>query len=666
MGASTKVKENTRELGFRSLLRTYSPMTLSDYLERVKETSEHSKLVEEGQINDGSAPKEVEQVINSCSDNISSNLHESSPERLYRILSANRQMNGGAVADYPFFRNGDHSVKGLSDVLDSLANRVYQASLLYQKDQIPLILLVGPTGSGKTQIGRRLDDGFIEDLGVTPKYTFQFIENGPARKRCPIQEEPLHLVTSKKALVPSVVRKQYSAFLLGELCPSCSDSFASVLIDTAKRNGENGDLETSEEPNFSATLDGIVEVVRVLPKTSVVELADKKFHEKFVDVVRNSNRGILHITIDDRDLNSVPDNNYQLLLNLADKRVPLADGSFITPDLTVLLYGNENILKDIIARPAFKDRILPVFVRRNLSFSEEEKIYSEANIPYGHFSPSLLSLVSKFAVGTRINLEDDADLEYLIDLYERFDTNKSLKDDELKMIKQRLRINSFDAPIDGWSEGFSARRMISDLHALRRTSKVPCFTLDILIKYLDLPDKGDYEQPVGLVMDQIEEIVRRDITLSYLSVIYENEGGINYVEGLFSRYLTLIRDKELNNKSIVNVPGKGKISIDEEINYTLDKMHITEKSEFKEAVDELYNNSNATPSFMDLMADYPYLIGGSDNLSEYIEWDSYAKGAGLVPQSEARVKELLGALKQRGYCEHCGESALKYYARELQ
>ncbi|PIO00438.1 hypothetical protein COT72_01900 [archaeon CG10_big_fil_rev_8_21_14_0_10_43_11] len=661
---------------FQAFINSYAPLTLKEYM---------STVVKGKKVGMGFG-----------------DITESSPERLYRILSDGKISHPNGMQEYLFFRTGDHPVTGLSDVLNTLTDRLYQASLLYKQGKVPLILLVGPTGSGKTHIGQRLEEGLVEELERNPRYTFGFKKHGETANgayNCPLSEEPLHLLTSKRSLLPSFITTSHNH--AGELCSSCTVEYSKRLIDEAsgfrefaEKFSDDGftryrdeDTQASQELEGGASkiLDMIgefVKVIRLKPNVASIELTDKNFYKKFPRAIESASRGILNIAIDDRDLDHVPDISYQLLLNLADKRVTDETGKSSQPDLTAFLYGNENVAKEIENRAPFEDRILPVYVRRNLSYSEEQKIYERANIPFKHFSPGIMKLVSMFSVATRVKHDgdsiaelfddDDPSLFEIIDVYDRFETYKQLSKKEFEFVHNRLRVGKNVPPSDGWTEGFSARRVVADLFELKARSKHECFTLDSLLDFVKAKADTDddyigefYPHATEFVMREIGDVVESDVSLAYRSVVFDSEGGLERLETFFSTYLDLIKKKALERISEVDVAGRGRVPIDEHISELVARLNVIDGESLKKEVDDWYYDKESKPLFSQIVEENPWLIEGGETLDDYIDWEQFAGEGGLNSQDKERLQKLLDKLEHKGYCDECGISTLRYYAREV-
>ncbi len=696
--AKRKIDEETKAQAQEFLFtEAYSPLSLSEYLDILKLNNEKKK--EKVQLDH---TPELGAYDNSFFDR--NNLTESSPARFYRMINEGKKKHEVGVSEYPFFSKGDNVVNGLCEVLDELSNRLYQASLLYKRSQIPLIMLVGPTGSGKTLIGRRLEEGMISDLEENPRYTFKFKrDNQETPIKCPINEDPLNLLTSTRSLVPRKIRHEFKELGAGDICSSCSNTYSELLIEKAEEIKNEGGLEgklgrdygwhnedggnTAKKGNpFTNLLDGIVEIVRLMPQSAFKELSYKGFEKDFRKYVENANRGILHITIDEANFDEIPKSAYQLLLSLADKRVSLENGSLLAPDVTVFLYCNEGILDDIKDHPSFYDRLLPVFVRRNLSFSEEAKIYSNANLPFTHLSPEILALAARFIIGTRIGEEEGLNIgdlfdktaknpfEELIGIYDRYETHKAITDKEFEIVTERLNIGSFKPPVDGWSCGLSPRKAVAELCNLSASTKSTCFTIDTLLDFMDnIEDNqsdfsgGDIELSKAYVKEEISGIVQKDITVAYLSILYEKDGGVSKVEELFNSYKSFIGDKYARGKQEVKMVGRGNVPIDTAITEVLERLKIKKKpEEFKQYYDGVVKQMTSEPAFTDLLSKHPDVISDEDGLSRFIDWNKLSRGLSLEPEQQNRITHLKSALRNiNGYCDDCGDSALRYYSDEV-
>lgn len=590
---------------------------------------------------------------------------ETSPERLYRIIEScgKKEIGEFKLIDYNFFRRNPYEISGLRDSLEQLVRGVHTASIFSKENRIPLILLAGPTGSGKSEIQKCLEDGLNNDWEKNMRYTFVFKDDGKEIP-CPHDEDPIHLLTS--SIVPYEVRKKYEKYGSGDLCPSCQSTYEKLLrkkYEEAKNNQKKKGYD-----NFTDLLDEIVTVVPFRPKTTAIPLSHQDFPKIFENAVKRCNRGILHIDVDDKAVSKVPAINYQLLLKLRDKMVPLEDGSVLFPDLIVFLYADGKVLEDIKGNSnPLEDSIYPVLIRRNLSYTEEEKIYKRQSLPFDHFSPHSLKVLAKYAVGTRMTrLYTDSDTVFKkrLEMYDRYETGKPLTKEELETVKERLMKGDF--PQDGWDSGVSSRKMLS---RLLRFSFSPhrCMTLENVYEFLKEQERSKSQE---LSSELVERVSFADIMLAYTSDTVEKDGNIKKVEEVFSDYIDLLKQQKLEKKTKVEIPGKGEIPIDNILDDIAKKLNAyagdyTKREGLNKAIDGYFDENGKKPTFVDLITYSPEVIVKSESIQNFVPWKEYQMGHDLSPHDKKRVGRLLDKLKELGYCEACGEAVIRIGAKKF-
>jgi hypothetical protein len=450
-------------------------------------------------------------------------------------------------------------------------------------------------------------------------------------------------------LIPKDVKRLFSDFHYNELCPPCRENLEKLLR-------ENGGVEDGKE--YLDLLHEKIKIVPLQPKTAMIDLAKKKFPEVFDEVVKRANRGLLHISIDDRDIDKIQDENYQILLALADRKVSLCDGSFFTPDMLVILYANENTMEKLYHRATLKDRLLPVYVRRNLSYSAEEDIFKKIQLPFKHITPGGLGILAKFAVGTRIKSSRKEDLIDKLEIFEKYENVRELTEREMKELEQRIPPKG--VPKDGWTSGLSSRTACHELLSISHETE-KCLTLEGILKFLE---KTKYKIPANISIDLVNDMAFRDTSLAFISLV---SGGVDKIEENFSYFIDLMREKRIKHKDHISVPGRGSVPIDDEMRRVAKKLGMkkggAERLE-KIIYDYIEPEKEDIPTFGEILTKYPDIIAENENIKNYISWKEFRR-AELAPRDMKRVKKLLGAMRDLGYDEECAEAALKIAARRL-
>jgi len=591
---------------------------------------------------------------------------ETSPEALLNAVTGIQSDDSTKLKDYSFFRNGSHKINGLLEVLNNLVNSLYQAKTLTEQNKIPLVTLIGPTGSGKTTLGDSLEKGLVNYLQSKPAY-YLVIKDGDKRFPCPYFEEPINVLATNNIVIPNSLRREYIIKDSAELCPHCSSLLNELF--TKKVTGENN------YTGWMQVFDDLLEARRLTPRSASLELTDKDFKKKFPLVVRNANRGLLHISIDDTNIREIPQINYQLLLKLADKQVVLNDGRVFKPDLTVLLYSNESILMDLavpdnITMKDFEsprympllDRMLPVFVRRNLSYTCEEDIYKRANLPFDHFWPHSLSSIARFSVSTRIGNEEEdteTDLARLLELYDKFEKMQVIQSDDLKFIKQRLNLEFDEPPVDGWSSGLSTRKANSELIYLSKNNKRTCLTPLIVDEFLTMHE-DEFEDNINLIKKHNNNKMLIDLTVGYLSMLNEKKGGLKYLENEFSEFYSLYEKKLMKNiEFIETIKGREKIDdVLQEIATKKLNLGVGAPENLANIIFDFRDKTGKPMQFIDLVEKNSELIKDFKSFDTFIDWNNYKRTRKPSGDDELKFKRLLNSLKDLKYCDNCSKASI--------
>ncbi len=583
-----------------------------------------------------------------------SSVAEKSAQRIYRIISADCKKSG-EFAEYPFFKNGKYKIEGLFEVLDRFVRGIYIVSKSYERGLLPLILLIGPTGSGKTEIGKILSKGLAADLEKNPRFTFFFID-GEKEIFCPFNEDPLNLIATSHSLVPEELREDYSKYGGGNLCPACLKVYKRLVRKTAKKFGEKIPSEVKEN-ELIYIMNDMVRVIRLEPQIASVELVHKDFSDIFEDVLKKANRGILNIEIDDKAINTTPDTNYQLLLRLRDLKVSLRDGSIFSPDILVLMYTNTDMGEINKAAP-LKDAVYPVFIRRNLSYTAEENILKKGKLPFRHISPAALTILAKFAVGSRIDAGSGADLKKYMDTYEKYEHSKRLSEEETELIMKRIPETSESR--DGWKKGISSRTLLFDLFNMAKPDE--CLTLKHVEDYLEnKKDDSNFKTAAEVPLEQLRNTALRDVILAYTINSLGFDSTVVDVENLFSYYIRLFKSKKFETKSKIQVVGVGEVPIQEEMERVARKLNIYKDGGrmLDYAIDKHFVENKEPPAFSQLLAARPDIIAIDEEMLNFIPWKELKQSGELNPKDAERLLKITRILKKElGYCDACAESVV--------
>ncbi len=364
----------------------------------------------------------------------------------------------------------DNNILGLQEVRENVKKALFKAKFAASLGYIPILVLTGPSGSGKTEIINSLIDSYYDAVLKTGGiYTLSV--NGT---RCQYKENPHNILRSKIPLKLESLGISETRDCGVKTRPTMCDACRSAL-----------EVAVSTDKNT----DGMLGVKQFFPDISNnIELGDKKLQDRLYSILSKSNRGILILSADKSNIENISEASYQLLINLYDNMLSDRNGGNIPLDMLIILHGNEEFMERLksddrdFSRP-LKERMIPVQVRRILSYSEEEKLYKRVNLPFMKMARNSLRYLSTFSILSRIT---DTELDYnhesvryVLDSLDIYDSGKldsldfskiprsletyltdmnysrQVKDTILSLIMEG------DTYVSGWSKGMSFRRITS-------------------------------------------------------------------------------------------------------------------------------------------------------------------------------------------------------------
>lgn len=583
---------------------------------------------------------------------------ESSSERLYRIITADAEVIGKyPFKKYPQFKKGEHRIHGLNDVLEDFVRGVEVATLVYNKNQTPIILLTGPAGSGKTELGKCIEDLIIEDLEKNPRYVLAFKE----KETCAYNEEPLNIITSKLSLTPKKFRKKFYHEGQPQLCPKCLKTYNDLIREKI----EHGGFKTFNE--FVDFLDELVEVKILPPQVAHGDLTSVHFAFDVKNIMKNCNRGVLHLEVNDCKFTDMPPENYQTLLQLGDGKFVFKDGTSITPDIVILLYTNWD-LDEIKAKKPFRDRTYGIYVRRNLSWKEEKDLLNSFNYPFSHINDAALESICKSIIGTRFS-NDIYERQYIskwTDIYEMFEEfNPALKDDDLEAVLKRLgKKDKRSEPLDGKEVGISVRAAVREISDIK-PSYGTCLRPSDAEEWISSSERITGYAIKEYAQKGIRSKCLSDTVMSFIAI---KNKGLENVTKLFEKYYEIFKS-HLEGKELVEYNGKT-TSTTSAMTLIEEKLCIApERNEdFKKGIQEFLDQvkPKRKPTFFEIIQMDHNLIISSLEHTEYIPWAKIKKGEPLTPEEERRVKEMKDfMIKELKYCDFCAEDAMKITSEEV-
>ena len=424
--------------------------------------------------------------------------------------------------------NAFNDIYGIKDVKENLMNALEQASFISRQGYTPILLLIGPSGSGKSEIINGIVRAYKKYSMSNEMFTLNI--NGV---KCPYNENPYNLYRS---ILPIDLEKDGSNTVTNnkrpDICHQCEHSLESVI--------ENGKISPEK-----------IKLDRVFPQSSIVELGDSFLLPSFLDVIMNSNRSILTISADKSRFEDINPMVFQLLNNIYDNNFSDPMGNRIPLDSLIIIHGNETFMEldeeqKRESRPLL-ERIIRVNIRRNLSYSQEIKLVEESKIPVKDLVPHFWEYLTKLNVLSRIDSDeisnaDDEKIDNILELLDYYDSS-NLKEFEKKMTqsmsnflskqlpdyssyvsKKDLEENRYikdaarsiiyylDDYKSGWTSGISSRSISSilDFNYTSNKSRDSLLFSDI-IRYIDKNEENIDEKAYHRITKYIDSIITNDV-----------------------------------------------------------------------------------------------------------------------------------------------------------
>jgi energy-coupling factor transporter ATP-binding protein EcfA2 len=235
-------------------------------------------------------------------------------EQLYEAVSKDYQEDKVAPA-----------LLGIRGVKRKLVDVLKSATEISKRGNVPIILIVGPVGSGKSTLIQYLANA-LEKEGYF------------AIDSCSYRESPFNALRSPELQALGV----YKENRLPKLCSACSAKFV---------DGEN---EQAISVSYKRGR-------RYIKATSLQELLSDSFFIK-------ANRGILEIeaetSVNSQDYKSI----ISRLLQVFDNQLFTSNAEQMPLDMIIIIHSLD---RSIISAEALEDRVIPLYIRRNLSYGKE-------------------------------------------------------------------------------------------------------------------------------------------------------------------------------------------------------------------------------------------------------------------------------------------------------
>lgn len=590
-------------------------------------------------------------------------------ERLYKKLSEDSKSVYPGIKLYKNFYQYSN-IKGLPEVINRLVDALFIGDTFFKKRGKSLILyLYGPAGSGKTLIGRTLDDIFYHDLERNPcmKMVKIMKENDEhytidIEPVCIYGEYSLAIFTSDTLNLSSDIKneitKEANFNYKMKACDNCINEVNNMIISEIYKLQHDSEFLTNTsfkqkiDPNTILKMLDSLYVIEHRPQNLSIDLSNEKMLEMIEGIVKKSNRGILHINAD--HVKNFKDQNIQFLLRIADGQVTFENASSVSLDMLPILYSNEAFFDKVKDNAAVFSRVIPIPVRRLLSYSLESEVLKSFTLPFSHISPNSLELYSMFVVSTRIqNYSSSNELDDLLKLYEKYENYRVLTEEEFKKVKNRLMDK---VPKDGWTKGLTSEEAVRYLYSLTGEDRTKCLTLDIIKSLVNsIASEGGYETQADLINKKIIEHALRDVIIATMLAIEDKL--LESLEIEFEEYKKLHYMKYAKREMIVRKAGE-LVSIDSEMESILKRLLLVDKNR----IDNILTTEGGAVTLYSILKENPQLIVADERIKKYIDWKDFDF---LVGESMERKEKIINKMITLGYCKECAISAIKIAVKKL-
>ena len=558
----------------------------------------------------------------------------------------------------PVYKLFDGEILGVDTALNRIAQ--YLASSARRLEiRKRILLLLGPPASGKSSIIALIKQAMERHTRTDGGAVY-------AIKRCPMQEEPLHLIPHQ---LRQKLLDSYGVYVEGDLCPRCR------YILRTKHNGKVSEMEvervtfseheavgigyyvaSNPNPTDASLLVGSVDATQL--EGDRLEVAGKAFR---LDGEFNvANRGIIELV----EIFKADRHLLTTLLGLAQEQlIKMERFGSIYADEVIVGHSNEGDYEEFKAdkqSEALKDRIIEIRIPYNLKVSDEVKIYEKmlraSRLEGSHLAPLTLETISSFAVLSRL-VPPDRQVMSLLDKLQLYDgrmVRHFTSDDVAEMRRHH--------PEEGM-EGLSPRYVMNRLSTVANAPDVQCISplnaLDSLWQGLSENVGLQEEDPakhIGFIRDAVDEYGQRAIR--EVQRAFEERFEQTAAE-LLSEYLDNVEtycpdgaDRNVNERSMREMEKHIRIS---------DRDRATFRTEINLFFANLKNR--------DLEFDYTL----EPRMKEAIEARLFPDRRKLeralsrprLTRRQAEWARRRGAIFNRlvnsyGYCAHCADDTIEY------
>lgn len=451
------------------------------------------------------------------------------------------------ITHYHFFDdpidNGKDAVYGLDIPLMKLVNVFKSAAHRYGTEK-RVILLHGPVGSSKSTIVRLLKKG-IEHYSKTPEgalYTYQWIDENGAVTRCPMHEEPLHLIPAdmrgevEKLVNRDTTNDMERIAIEGDLCPVCRYEFNKymkhyrgdwesvikhvkvyrLLLSEKDRIGI-GTFQPKDEKNQDSTeLTGDINFRKIAEYGA--DSDPRAFN--FDGELNIANRGIVEfIEILKLDVAFL----YDLLG--ASQEHKIKPKKFAQTDIDEVIIGHTNEpeykkLQNNEFMEALRDRTIKIDIPYITKLSHEIRIYqkdfSPRKIKGKHIAPHTLEMAAMWSVLTRMEEPNKPNLTLMqkLKLYDG-KTIPGYTEDNIKELRKSAKREGMDGISPRYVQDKISNCLVNDRLGPSINPFMVLKELEGGLRHHSLINNEDlrkkYRELLGVVKQEYEDIVKNEV-----------------------------------------------------------------------------------------------------------------------------------------------------------
>lgn len=451
------------------------------------------------------------------------------------------------ITHYHFFDDpidgGKDAVYGLDIPLMKLVNVFKSAAHRYGTEK-RVILLHGPVGSSKSTIVRLLKKG-IEHYSKTPEgalYTYQWVDENGAVTRCPMHEEPLHLIPfDMRSDVERLINRDITSDLEkitieGDLCPVCRYEFNKymkqyrgdwesvikhvrvyrLLLSEKDRIGI-GTFQPKDEKNQDSTeLTGDINFRKIAEYGA--DSDPRAFN--FDGELNIANRGIVEfIEILKLDVAFL----YDLLG--ASQEHKIKPKKFAQTDIDEVIIGHTNEpeykkLQNNEFMEALRDRTIKIDIPYITKLSHEIRIYqkdfSPRKIKGKHIAPHTLEMAAMWSVLTRMEEPNKPNLTLMqkLKLYDG-KTIPGFTEDNIKELRKSAKREGMDGISPRYVQDKISNCLVNDRLGPSINPFMVLKELEGGLRHHSLINNEDlrkkYRELLGVVKQEYEDIVKNEV-----------------------------------------------------------------------------------------------------------------------------------------------------------